>query len=63
MAAERFNLVITRLDAEDQARVLIGYRGQPLADTPPTGTPREPSAGTTSAYVLDRDSGLAYLLD
>ena len=51
------------LDAEDLARVTTGFRGQPLAFTPPTGGVRPANAGTSSAYVLDAESGMVYLLD
>ena len=52
-----------RLDAEDMARALTGFRGV-------TGTPssamryvRASSDGDACAYVFDEDSGMVYILD
>jgi hypothetical protein len=56
-------LIDGRLDAEDLARVMTGFRGQPLAQTPPTGGVRSSSAGVTSVYVVDPATGMVYLLD
>jgi hypothetical protein len=52
-----------RLDAEDMARVLTGFRGQPLQLTPATGSVRPINAGASSAYVQDAETGMTYLLD
>jgi|GEM_PF-1667430 len=56
-------LVDGRLDAEDLARLMTGFRGQPLAWTPRTGGVRPANAGASSAYVVDDESGMVYLLD
>jgi hypothetical protein len=58
----RCAVVDGRLDAEDMARVLTGFRGQPVALTPLTGSVRPVRAAATSAYVVDPQSGMAYLL-
>jgi hypothetical protein len=52
----------TLLDAEDMARVLTSFRGQPITRTPALGYIRSSSDGVTSAYVFDDESGMVYLL-
>ncbi len=52
----------TRLDAEDMARVLTSFRGQPIDRTPALGYVRSSSDGDASAYVFDDESGMVYLL-
>ncbi len=51
------------LDDEDMARVLTTYRGQPTLRTPPLHFLRSPTDGDDSAYVVDEDSGMVYVLD
>ena len=50
------------LDAEDMARVLTSFRGQPISRTPALGYVRSSSDGDASAYVFDDESGMVYLL-
>jgi hypothetical protein len=52
-----------RLDAEDLARMLTGFRGQPLPVTPAMRYVRTDADGQGSAYVIDAESGMVYLLD
>jgi hypothetical protein len=59
----RCAVVDGRLDAEDLARVLTGFRGQPIALTPSMRYVRSSSDGNASAYVFDADSGMVYILD
>ena len=54
--------VAARLDAEDLARVLTSFRGQPIPRTPALGYVRSTSDGDASAYVFDDESGMVYLL-
>jgi hypothetical protein len=56
-------IVDGRLDAEDMARVLTGFRGQPIALTPAMRYVRASSDGEASAYVFDEVSGMVYILD
>jgi hypothetical protein len=51
------------LDAEDLARVLTGFRGQPIPLTPTMRYVRASSDGGASAYVFDEVSGMVYILD
>lgn len=51
------------LDAEDLARVLTGFRGQPVALTPTMRYVRSSADGGASAYVFDEESGMVYILD
>jgi hypothetical protein len=51
------------LDAEDMARSLTGFRGQPLSHTPNMRYVREAGDGDAAAYVFDSDSGMAYILE
>lgn len=60
---EEPSLVDGHLDGEDLARLMTGFRGQPLAWTPRTGGVRPANAGSSSAYVVDDESGMVYLLD
>ncbi len=53
---------VALLDAEDMARVLTSFRGQPIARTPGLGYVRSCSDGDGSAYVFDNESGMVYLL-
>ena len=50
------------LDAEDLARVLTSFRGQPIMRTPALGYVRSSSDGDGSTYVFDDESGMVYLL-
>jgi hypothetical protein len=59
----RCAIVDGRLDAEDMARVLTGFRGQPIALTPTMRYVRASSDGEASAYVFDEVSGMVYILD
>jgi hypothetical protein len=52
-----------RLDAEDMARLLTGFRGQPIAVTPAMRYVRSSADGNASAYVFDAESGMVYILD
>ena len=52
----------TLLDAEDMARVLTSFRGQPITRTPALGYIRSSSDGVSSVYVFDDESGMVYLL-
>jgi hypothetical protein len=52
-----------RLDAQDLARVLTGFRGQPIPLTPTMRYVRSSTDGDASAYVFDEDSGMVYILD
>ncbi len=52
-----------RLDAEDLARVLTGFRGQPSGLMAAMRYERPVADGDLSAYVLDEESGMVYLLD
>ena len=56
-------VVDERLDAEDLARVLTGFRGQPIPLTPAMRYVRASSDGAASAYVFDEISGMVYILD
>jgi hypothetical protein len=51
------------LDAEDMARVLTTFRGQPTRQTPPLHFVRSPADGDEGAYVVDEVSGMVYALD
>ena len=51
------------LDAQDLARVLTGFRGQPARLTPTMRYVRSPADGESSAYVFDEDTGMVFLLD
>ncbi len=52
-----------QLDAEDQARVLTAFRGQPTDETPGMTFLRPASCSGASAYVCDEQSGMVYILD
>ena len=52
-----------RLDAQDMARLLIGFRGQPGPLTSSMRYVRASSDGDSSAYVFDEDSGMVFILD
>ena len=52
-----------RLDAQDLARVLTGFRGQPIPLTPTMRFVRSSADGNASAYVFDEESGMVYILD
>jgi hypothetical protein len=51
------------LDAEELARALIGFRGQPAAHTPAMRYVREAGDGDATAYVVDGLTGMAYILE
>ena len=51
------------LDQQDLARVLTGFRGQPVRLTPSMRYVRASADGEASAYVYDEDSGMVYILD
>jgi hypothetical protein len=59
----RCAVVDGRLDAEDMARVLTAFRGQPIPLTPTMRYVRASSDGEASAYVFDEVSGMVYILD
>jgi hypothetical protein len=59
----RCALVDGRLDAQDLARVLTGFRGQPIAITPTMRYVRSSADGEASPYVFDEESGMVYILD
>jgi hypothetical protein len=59
----RCAVVDGRLDAEDMARVLTGFRGQPIEATPAMRYVRASTDGDTAAYVFDEVSGMVYILD
>jgi hypothetical protein len=59
----RCAVVDGRLDAEDLARVLTGFRGQPVPLTPAMHYVRSSADGDASAYVFDEASGMVYILD
>lgn len=52
-----------QLDAEDHARVLSSFRGQPNSETPGMSYARPATCSDTSAYVFDDVSGMVYILD
>jgi hypothetical protein len=52
-----------RMDAEDMARALTGFRGQPISLTPALRYVRTSADGTATAYVFDEESGMVYILD
>jgi hypothetical protein len=62
-ADARCAVVDGRLDARELARVLTGFRGQPVHGTPPMHYVRASSDGEASAYVFDELSGMVYILD
>ncbi len=55
--------VVAPLDAEDMARVLATYRGQPNRRTAAMRYVRSSDDGGESVYVFDAQSGMVYLLD
>ena len=59
----RCAVVDGRLDAEDMARVLTGFRGQPIKLTPAMRYVRASTDGDAVAYVFDEVSGMVYILD
>ncbi|MFI5244515.1 MAG: hypothetical protein ACHQQR_04760 [Gemmatimonadales bacterium] len=59
----RCELVDAPLDAEDMARVLTGFRGQPIPLTPAMRYVRASSDGEACAYVFDEVTGMVYILD
>jgi hypothetical protein len=59
----RCAVVDGRLDAEDLARLLSGFRGQPIPHTPAMRCMRASSDGDASAYVFDEHSGMVHILD
>lgn len=50
------------LDAEDQARLTTGFRGQPTWRTPPMRYARLATDGQATVYVLDELSGIAFIV-
>ena len=63
MAVNRITHLEFPLDAEDRARALTGFRGQPLRRIPTMRYVRHPADGNDSAYVFDDESGMVYILD
>lgn len=59
----RCAIVDGRLDAEDMARALTGFRGQPIPLTPALRYVRTSADGDATAYVFDEESGMVYILD
>jgi hypothetical protein len=58
----RYSILDGRLDAEDLARVLMSFRGQPKPTTGGMRYQRLAADLNASVYVIDGDSGMAYLL-
>lgn len=52
-----------RLDAEDLARVLTGFRGQPTPITPAMHHVRTENDHAPTVYVYDEETGMVYILD
>jgi len=52
-----------RLDAEDLARVLTGFRVPPVTPTASMRYVRASDDGNATAYVFDEESGMVYILD
>jgi hypothetical protein len=52
-----------RLDPEDMARALVGFRGPPIRVTQTMRYVRASSDGSATAYVFDADTGMVYILD
>ena len=52
-----------RLDAEDMARALIGFRGPAVVATSAMRLVNRSADGQASAYVFDEASGMVYILD
>jgi hypothetical protein len=52
-----------RLDAEDMARALTGFRGVTCTPSSSMRYVRASSDGDACAYVFDEDSGMVYILD
>jgi hypothetical protein len=59
----RCAVVDGRLDAEDMARALTGFRGVQTGTTSSMRYVRASSDGDACAYVFDEDSGMVYILD
>ncbi|MFI5312105.1 MAG: hypothetical protein ACHQQ3_12775 [Gemmatimonadales bacterium] len=51
------------LDAEDLARILTAFRGQPVRSTPTMHYVHRSRDGLAPPYVFDEDSGMVYILD
>jgi hypothetical protein len=51
------------MDAQDLARTLTAFRGQPKARTAPMRYKRFTSDSTATEYVYDDESGMAFIVD
>ena len=51
------------LDAQDLARLFVGFRGPPVALTASMRYVRASSDGEAAAYVFDEESGMVFILD
>jgi hypothetical protein len=60
---QRDATAVAPFDAEDLARVLTGFRGQPRRTTSAMRYVRRPADGNSSTYVLDDESAMVYILD
>jgi len=56
-------VVVEPLHPEDLARVLTTFRGQPVRTTTPMRYERTSTDGDASAYVLDQEAAMVYILD
>jgi len=54
---------VTPFNSEDLARVLTGFRGQPMGTTSAMRYERRPADGNSSVYMLDNESAMVYILD
>ena len=52
-----------RMDAEDSARAVAGFRGLPRAFTPKLSFVRRAASAQTCSYAWDEETGLVYMLD
>lgn len=52
-----------QMDAQDLARTLTAFRGQPKRYTPPMRYVRYSVDSTASEYVFDDESGMAFIVD
>lgn len=61
--AEPTDYSLGRLDAEDMARALTGFRGVQGGMTSSMRYVRASTDGDACAYMFDEDSGMVYILD
>lgn len=55
--------VIGYLDAEDMARTLTGFRGQPRHRTPPMRYARTAADGNACVYAFDASTAMVYIVE